>query len=87
MPRAWRKAQRRCVSETVANEAYRLRSLAFEWQKLAGAACDEFRDYKCRLYCGHCDESAEAHAYKEAARQLLALLAEPELLLVSVGED
>lgn len=69
----------------MANEAYRLRSLAYRWEQWAEGACDEYRDYKGRE-CATCGYDSGAHAYKRCVKELRALLAEPELLVASVPE-
>jgi hypothetical protein len=62
----------------MANEPYRLRSLAFEWEKRAGAACEDYRDYKG--YCIRCEHGEAEHTLKVCVRELRALLAEPAIL-------
>ena len=59
----------------MANEAYRLRALAFEWDKRADGACDDYRDYKG--YCIHCEHDEGRHVLKVCAKELRELLAEP----------
>ena len=68
----------------MANEAYRLRSLAFQWEALADGACLEFLEYKGGRWCFTCDKTDGAHRARLCAEQLRALLAEPELLAETV---
>jgi hypothetical protein len=69
----------------MAYESYRLRALAFRWEKLEGVdkACDEFGWYKGEAYCHRCHQTMQAHAIKQCVRELRALLAEPEIELTT----
>jgi hypothetical protein len=62
----------------MANEAYRIRSLAFVWEKRAGNACEAFQDYKGGRDCVRCGCFDAAHEARRCAAELRALLAEPE---------
>ena len=65
----------------MANEAYRLRSLAFVWDRRAGEACEEFQDYKGGRDCFRCGYLDSEHEARRCAAELRALLAEPEVLV------
>jgi len=64
----------------MANESYRLRNLAFEWEKRAGSACETFHEYKGFRHCYECGQVEAQHAMRQLAKELRALLAEPEVL-------